>query len=132
MEQICKKKRPDRGVSGVPNLLNTLRVDKPWGSFEQFTLNMRSTVKFLNINMGHRLSYQSHSKRSEFWMVVKGKIKATLDGEEKQLCEGESVDVPVGMRHRIEALEDSKVLEIALGEFDENDIIRYEDDYKRA
>jgi mannose-6-phosphate isomerase-like protein (cupin superfamily) len=107
-------------------------VKKPWGRFEEFAKNERVTVKLLYIEKGCRLSYQYHRQRREFWRVVKGRVVATVDGVNTVLREGESVEVPVRGKHRVAALVDSVLLEVARGRFDEGDIVRLEDDYGRG
>ncbi len=114
------------------NAHKTKTVEKPWGKFEQFTLNEETTVKLLHVKEGHRLSYQYHLLRSEFWRIVSGKVEVVLDGTRKMLRTGDSIFVPLRAKHRIEGIEDSVVLEIAYGRFDENDIVRVDDDYGRA
>jgi mannose-6-phosphate isomerase len=50
------------------------------------------------------------------------------------LIPGESIQIPVQTRHRVTAIGQSSLIfiEIQTGtSFDENDIIRYEDDYGR-
>ena len=105
---------------------------RPWGSFELFTLNEKSTVKLVNVNGGKRLSLQYHSKRSEFWKVVVGKIEVVLNSAKIILKKGETITIPVGAIHRITGIEDSIVLEISFGEFDEKDIVRLDDDFGRS
>lgn len=49
------------------------------------------------------------------------------------LTEGETVSIPKQARHRVAALDsECVILEISYGRFDENDIVRIEDDYQRA
>ena len=43
----------------------TLHVDKPWGSFDQYALNTNCTVKILTCAPGQKLSLQRHSHRGE-------------------------------------------------------------------
>lgn len=105
---------------------------RPWGSFELFTLNEKSTVKLVNVSSGKRLSLQYHSKRSEFWKVVVGKIEVMLNSTKIILKKGETITIPVGAIHRITGIEDSTILEISFGEFNENDIVRLEDDFGRS
>ena len=109
-----------------------LYLKRPWGRQEQFTLNERTTVKLLYVKAGRRLSYQYHDKRSEFWRVVKGKVKVTLNGRNKILSDDGMVWLPQGAKHRAEGIEDSVILEIDYGHFDENDIVRLDDDYNRV
>ena len=103
---------------------------RPWGAFRQFTLNQNSTVKILSLNPKSILSLQYHNHRSEFWRVIKGSGFVIRDGEEIAVTEGDEFFIPQGMSHRLKTEDDSlEVLEISFGEFDENDIIRLEDNY---
>jgi mannose-6-phosphate isomerase len=105
---------------------------RPWGGFERFTLNEPSTVKLVYVDGDKRLSLQYHNNRSEFWKVIKGPVKVQLGNETKLLQEGDSITIPKGTMHRlIGAGIDATILEISTGEFDETDIVRLEDDYKR-
>lgn len=105
--------------------------ERPWGSYELFVTNANCTVKLLHVRAEERLSYQYHKNRSEFWRVVSGRVLITLDGKEMILNTGDSVSIPVGVKHRLRGIENSSILEIAFGKFDENDIVRLEDDYNR-
>jgi mannose-6-phosphate isomerase len=106
--------------------------DRPWGKFEKFHENQLSTVKLIYINANSRLSLQYHRERSEFWKVIKGTAEVELDGKIFEVKEEETIDIPKGVRHRVKALDNNCViLEIAYGKFDENDIVRIEDDYQR-
>jgi len=105
---------------------------RPWGHFERFTLNERCTVKLVYVDGDKRLSLQYHNKRSEFWKVVKGPVKVQVDDQTKTLPTGESITIPNKAIHRlIGAGTDAIILEISSGEFEESDIVRLEDDYKR-
>ncbi len=106
--------------------------DRPWGKFEKFHENQLSTVKLIYINANSRLSLQYHRERSEFWKVIKGTAEVELDGKIIEVKEEETIDIPKGVRHRVKALHNNCViLEISYGKFDENDIVRIEDDYQR-
>jgi mannose-6-phosphate isomerase len=106
--------------------------NRPWGRFEKFHENQLSTVKLIYINANSRLSLQYHKERSEFWKVIKGTAEVELDGKIIEVKEQETIDIPKGVRHRVKALDNNCViLEISYGRFDENDIVRIEDDYQR-
>lgn len=106
---------------------------RPWGKFEKFHENKPCTVKLIYINANSRLSLQYHKKRSEFWKVIKGTAMVEIDGKTVTLGEGGTITIPRQAKHRILALEsDCIILEIAYGRFDENDIVRLEDDYHRV
>jgi mannose-1-phosphate guanylyltransferase len=105
---------------------------RPWGRFEKFHENQLSTVKLIYINANSRLSLQYHTERSEFWKVIKGTAEVELNGKIIEVKEEETIDIPKGVRHRVKALDNNCViLEISYGRFDENDIVRIEDDYQR-
>ena len=87
-------------------------------------------VKSLRIKAGKRLSYQMHLRRSEVWTVVSGQGLVTLDGKERTVGPGDTVSVPVGMKHRLTAAPDSDivVVEVQMGdELIEEDIVRFPD-----
>ena len=82
-----------------------------------------------------KLSLQKHKSRSEFWQIVSGKSKITIDKKEYYLKEKEHIYVPKNTIHRIENIgkEELIFIEIQLGkDLKEDDIIRLEDDYGRV
>jgi mannose-6-phosphate isomerase-like protein (cupin superfamily) len=104
---------------------------RPWGDFERFTLNELSTVKIITVKAGEAFSLQYHNNRSEFWKILKGQGLVTLGDETHETKEGEEIFIPQNTNHRMQGLTDISFLEIAFGEFDENDIVRLEDKYDR-
>ena len=112
----------------------TLLVDKPWGSFSQFTLNEVSTVKILTVKAGARLSLQSHQYREELWGILDEGVSVQIDNEIKTPAQDEEIFIPQGAKHRLVGAADKtcRVLEVSFGEFDENDIERFEDDFGRV
>ena len=107
--------------------------DRPWGKFEKFHENQLSTVKLIYIKANSRLSLQYHKERWEFWKVIKGTAQVELDGKIIEVKEEENIVIPKGVKHRVKALNNNCViLEISYGNFDENDIVRIEDDYERT
>jgi mannose-6-phosphate isomerase len=113
--------------------MNTYFEKRPWGWFEKFHQNKPCTVKLIHINSNKRLSLQYHNKRSEFWKVVRGTAMVELDGRETILAEGDTIVIPRQAHHRVAALDgDCTILEIAYGKFDEDDIVRIEDDFQRV
>ncbi len=107
--------------------------DKPWGKFEEFTLNEKTTVKILTINPGEELSLQSHEHRSEWWIVLDEAMDVVLNDEQRTLHRGDEIFIPAGSKHRVIGLDQScRWLEIAYGRFDEGDIHRFDDKYGRA
>ncbi len=112
--------------------MNIKNDTRPWGFFRQFTENEPSTIKIISVDAGHRLSLQYHNKRDEFWVVLSGNPVIRIGETVTHAIAGEEFSIPKKTNHRIEALENNvQVLEIAFGDFDENDIVRIEDAYGR-
>tara|TARA_Y100000310_G_scaffold343091_1_gene449149 strand:- start:328 stop:672 length:345 start_codon:yes stop_codon:yes gene_type:complete len=114
--------------------MKILEDHRPWGRFLQFTKDENSTVKILEVKPGEMLSLQSHKQRKEFWYVIEGNPTVLLNDKKIKLKGGEHVRVGKRVKHRIinRTKKIVKILEIATGQFDENDIVRYEDKYKRV
>lgn len=104
-------------------------VERPWGSFQQF--DEKGTKSFL-VRAGESLSLQYHTKRKEFWRIRRGTVKVTIGDMILLGQPGDEFVVPVGIHHRLEALEEVEFDEHSEGEFDEEDIVRLEDKYGRV
>ena len=113
--------------------MKTLIVEKPWGKFEQFTHNELTTVKIISVNRNNSLSLQYHNHRLEFWRIISGHPLVTV-GENIILANpGDEFEIDKLQHHQLEAKDDDvQVLEIAYGNFEEDDIIRIKDKYGRA
>ncbi|AXG14457.1 phosphomannose isomerase type II C-terminal cupin domain [Intrasporangium calvum] len=108
--------------------------DRPWGHFEQFVHNEAVTVKIITVAPLQRLSLQSHVQRDELWQVIDGPADVEVDGESTTVPTGGRAWIPRGSTHRLGNSGGAavRVLEIAFGHFDEEDIQRLADDYDRA
>ena len=107
---------------------------RPWGYFENISSNKNHKIKKLTVMPGKKLSLQSHSKRSEHWVVISGTAKVTQNEKEFILNKNESTFIPVNVKHRL--VNTSKVpliiIEVQTGKyFGEDDIKRFEDVYGR-
>ena len=106
---------------------------RPWGDFERFTLNEKTTVKIITVKAGEAFSLQTHEHRDEFWRVIKGSGVVHIGGNDNEAKEGATFFSRRGSEHRVTGgPEGISFLEIAFGEFDEGDIKRLEDKYGRA
>lgn len=106
---------------------------RPWGNFRQFTNGEPSTVKIITVETGERLSLQYHHHRQEFWMVLSGQPEVTIGTEVKKAEPGDEFKIAETVPHRLAAPSGpAEILEISFGQFDENDIVRLEDDYGRS
>jgi mannose-6-phosphate isomerase-like protein (cupin superfamily) len=112
--------------------MKTYTEERPWGNFEQFCKNEKVTVKILHVNPNEELSLQFHHNRDEFWRVIEGTGDIVIGNETKAGKKGDEFFIPRETNHTIKAHDSFiKVLEVAFGEFDENDIVRISDKYHR-
>jgi len=108
--------------------------ERPWGSFTVLHTDSDYQLKKLEVNPGMRLSLQSHNYRAEHWFIVSGSGLVQLENEEIEVQKGDSVDIPIGSKHRITCDSDQQLIfiEVQTGiSFDENDITRHADDFGR-
>ena len=105
---------------------------RPYGIQERLTLNTESTVKFITIDPGRRVSLHRHVKRDEWWTILDGPLDVRVDDRAWTAVVGERIWIPRGVVHRIQNPGSSpgKFLELSLGYFDEADIERLEEDYR--
>ena len=91
-------------------------------------------MKKIVVNPGASLSLQLHKYRAEHWIIVSGTAKVEVNDEEKILHENQSTFIPVATKHRLSnpGKEPLSLIEVQSGTYiDEDDIIRFEDNYGR-
>lgn len=111
-----------------------LTVYRPWGSYTIVDEWVGFKSKRLSVLPGKKLSSQSHFHRSEHWVVVSGTAKVTLNDKEIILAKGESTYIPIGTKHRLENVGKVPlhIIESQIGDYlEEDDIVRYDDDFGR-
>ena len=110
------------------------KVHRPWGQFTSLINQKSWQVKRLQINPHESLSLQKHNFRAENWVVVKGIAKVELNDEVTFLNTNESIYIPIGSKHRLSNVYSNplEIIEVQIGTYlGEDDIIRFEDKYKR-
>ncbi|MEO5963703.1 MAG: mannose-1-phosphate guanylyltransferase/mannose-6-phosphate isomerase [Thermomonas sp.] len=110
-------------------------VHRPWGSYDSIDIGDGFQVKRIKVKTGARLSLQSHTRRAEHWIVVRGTARVTRDNDVFELHANQSTYIPIGAKHRLEnpGSEMLELIEVQSGDYlGEDDIVRYEDVYGRA
>lgn len=110
------------------------KVEKPWGEELWLAHNDLYALKIIRINKGTRSSLQYHRQKHETIYIDQGTVKATLEDETGAMVEhilgaGAVIENPPLRKHRIEALEDVRLIEVSTPQLD--DVVRVEDDFKR-
>lgn len=109
-------------------------VIRPWGSYTVLEEGPTFKIKRISVNPHASLSLQTHSKRSEHWVVVSGTATVVNGENTYTLHTNESTFVPMGTVHRLANPIDEPliIIEVQTGSYlGEDDIVRLEDTYGR-
>ena len=110
----------------------TRHVERPWGVFEQYANNQEVTVSLMTVEPGQRLSLQAHTGRAELWIALDDGAEVQIDDQTLHPKAGEELWIPANAKHRLAATDRPvRVLEVAFGNWQQEDILRFADDYTR-
>jgi mannose-1-phosphate guanylyltransferase/mannose-6-phosphate isomerase len=115
-------------------LEHNLFVHRPWGRYEVLIDKPRHKVKKITVYPGAYLSLQSHNRRAEHWVVIKGAADIVNGDKKIRLKENESTYIPIKTKHRLgnPGKADLEIIEVQTGDYlEEDDIKRYDDVYNR-
>ena len=106
---------------------------RPWGKFRSYPYNQARSIKIITVNPGQALSLQYHNRRSEFWVVLDNGLEITVADKVWEPKENEEIFIPRKAPHRLRCLGQTpaRVMEIWIGDSDEEDIVRLKDEYGR-
>lgn len=110
-------------------------VHRPWGSYDSVDAGDGFQVKRIKVKPGAQLSLQSHTRRAEHWIVVRGTARVTRDEEVFDLQANQSTYIPIGAKHRLgnPGTDMLELIEVQSGDYlGEDDIVRYDDVYGRS
>ncbi len=110
------------------------KIEKPWGFELLFAHTPKYAGKLIFVKKGHRLSLQYHKKKDESMYINEGKARIEVEGSDGRLVSsvagpGYCIRIPPLTKHRLEAIEDTTLLEVSTPELE--DVERLEDDYGR-
>jgi mannose-6-phosphate isomerase-like protein (cupin superfamily) len=110
------------------------RIEKPWGHEIPFAATEKYIGKILFIKKGHRLSLQYHKQKDETFYCLKGRASLIIENGNMTSVLPVVPDCSYHVKpmtiHRIEAIEDTTLVEVSTPEAE--DVVRVEDDYGRA
>ncbi len=100
-------------------------VPKGWGQEIWIANGERYCGKILEIRKGKRCSLHYHKLKHESFYLRSGRLKVRVKEapdadavEEFELGPGDCMDVPAGLVHQMEALEDAELYEFSTQHFD--------------
>ena len=87
----------------------------------------------MTVKPGQRLSLQSHTGRAELWIVIDDGAVVQVGGHERECKTGDEIWIPANEKHRLacQGSQPVRVLEVAFGNWQQDDITRYADDFQR-
>lgn len=109
--------------------------ERPWGRFEIIRDQEHFKTKLIRVDAKQQISYQSHAQREEHWVIVKGQGEVVLNDQVIPVKAGSYVKIPLQAKHRVRNTGNQpfEMIEVQLGSyFGEDDIVRYQDDYRRT
>jgi len=109
-------------------------TERPWGNYEVLIDADNHKVKKITVNPGASLSLQSHERRAEHWVVVKGTANVINGENQLVLHENESTYIAARTKHRLSnpGKTNLEIIEVQTGDYlEEDDIVRYDDVYGR-
>jgi mannose-6-phosphate isomerase-like protein (cupin superfamily) len=99
---------------------------KGWGK-EEWIINCQDyCMKFLDFKAGTKGSMHFHVRKHETWYIAYGKLSlSTINTENASqtqliLTQGDIVDIPRLNPHQVEALEDTRIIEVSTQHFEED------------
>jgi mannose-6-phosphate isomerase-like protein (cupin superfamily) len=100
-------------------------VKKGWGREIWIANGTRYCGKVLEINRGKRCSLHYHKLKTESFYLRAGRLLVRVrkspqdtETEEFELKSGDCMDIPAGLVHQMEALEDAELYEFSTQHFD--------------
>ncbi len=118
----------------IKEIEHNMIVHRPWGKYEVLIDEQNHKVKKITVYPDAKLSLQAHYHRAEHWVVIKGTAKIVNGDNTIHLRENESTFIPPFTIHRLEnpGKIELELIEVQTGNYlEEDDIIRYDDDYNR-
>jgi mannose-6-phosphate isomerase len=118
----------------MSDLLETVRIDKPWGYELIWARTDRYVGKILHLRAGEALSLQYHRVKDETIRLLSGRLRLEIGAADERrvlvLEPGAGFHIYPGLHHRMEAIQDCDVVEVSTPELD--DVVRLEDRYGRV
>ena len=107
---------------------------RPWGKFRSFPHKNAGSIKLITVNPNESLSLQYHNKRSEFWVALDKGLEVAVGGKVWQPRKNEEIFIPLKTPHRVRNIgkNPARIMEIWIGNSNEDDIVRLKDIYGRT
>lgn len=104
--------------------------ERRWGwykvlDYTKYGIDREVLTKRICIHAGKNLSYHVHKCRSEIWTIIKGEGVFVLDGKLRVVRAGDTLEIPMNVKHAIKAVTELEIIEV------QNGSLLTEDDIER-
>ena len=101
-------------------------AEKSWGSFTVLDVQPEALTIRIILLPEHQLHYHSHEHRDEVWTIMSGEGVVVLNGKRRDVCTGDVIKMPVGVKHTIIAKTELRIIEVQMGkDISAEDKIKY-------
>jgi mannose-1-phosphate guanylyltransferase/mannose-6-phosphate isomerase len=109
-------------------------IERPWGRYREYARNEPCTVWIVEMKPGEQGSLQSHRNFDELWILLTDGGEVQVGEEVREVRAGDEIFIPRNTKHRLSNMGDEtlRMLEVAYGDVQDDDKVRYEDKYGRA
>lgn len=114
---VSDKERSAHMKSYVEKIDNeVMYAEKSWGTYTVLDIQQGAMTIRISLQGGSSMKYHSHELRSEVWTVVSGRGLVVINGIEKKVSAGDTVDIPKHAKHTVFAETDMSIIEVQIGE----------------
>ena len=108
-------------------------MERPWGRYREYARNEPCTVWIVEMKPGEQGSLQSHEHFDELWIMLTDGGEVQVGDEIKETRAGDEIFIPRQAKHRLANRGSTlfRMLEVAYGDVQDDDKVRYEDKYGR-
>ena len=109
-------------------------IERPWGRYREYARNEPCTVWIVEMKPGEQGSLQSHENFDELWIMLTDGGEVQVGDEIKQTHASDEIFIPRQTKHRLVNRGDMlfRMLEVAYGDVQDDDKVRYADKYGRV
>ncbi len=109
-------------------------IERPWGRYCEYARNEPCTVWIVEMQPGEEGSLQSHENFDELWIMLTEGGEVQVGEEILRPRVREEIYIPRGTKHRLRnpGKQLFRMLEVAYGNVQDEDKIRYDDKYGRV
>lgn len=91
-------------------------AEESWGTYKVVDIQPGAMTLKISLDSGRTINRHSHNLHREVWTVISGSGKAVIDGKERMVSVGETVEIPENTVHGFFADTDMTFVVVQVGE----------------